>query len=221
MIAFPGRFALTRRQPQFVPTPWQSFLVVFGLYQQDWYHCARHLQDELTTGIHLLNSLAIKLKAERLAAGASNLAEKKELRETNNLVEEFMLLANVSVAQKIQETFPQTAVLQQQMPPPKENSEKLQDILMKRRGLSLDVSRSGALAVSLDLCLLARLLLRYSVSQLEAPDHPSVLSAPAKPPSRTSSFFSRTPWFHPLARMTTHARVTQIALDALALQTTD
>ncbi|KAF4589003.1 exosome catalytic subunit dis3 [Pleurotus pulmonarius] len=80
-------------------------------------------------------------------------AEKKELRETNNLVEEFMLLANVSVAQKIQETFPQTAVLQQQMPPPKENSEKLQDILMKRRGLSLDVSRSGALAVSLDLCL--------------------------------------------------------------------
>lgn len=37
--------------------------------------------------------------------------EQKELRETNSLVEEFMLLANISVAKKIQETFPQTAVL--------------------------------------------------------------------------------------------------------------
>lgn len=65
-----------------------------------------------------------------MAAGALNLAspevkihmdtaessdpidvEQKELLETNSLVEEFMLLANISVAQKIQETFPQTAVL--------------------------------------------------------------------------------------------------------------
>jgi exosome complex exonuclease DIS3/RRP44 len=65
-----------------------------------------------------------------MAAGALNLAspevkihldssessdpidvEQKELRETNSLVEEFMLLANISVATKIQETFPQTAVL--------------------------------------------------------------------------------------------------------------
>jgi hypothetical protein len=37
--------------------------------------------------------------------------EQKEMRETNSLVEEFMLLANISVAKKIQETFPQTAVL--------------------------------------------------------------------------------------------------------------
>ena len=88
------------------------------------------MQDELTQSIRLLNQLAQKLKARRMAAGALNLAspevkihldssessdpidvEQKELRETNSLVEEFMLLANVSVAQKIQETFPQTAVL--------------------------------------------------------------------------------------------------------------
>lgn len=31
--------------------------------------------------------------------------------DTNSLVEEFMLLANCSVAAKIQDTFPQTAVL--------------------------------------------------------------------------------------------------------------
>ncbi|PSS31962.1 hypothetical protein PHLCEN_2v2289 [Hermanssonia centrifuga] len=130
------------------------------------------LNDDLTKSIRLLNSLAIKLRAGRMAAGALNLAspevkihldssessdpidvEQKELRETNSLVEEFMLLANISVAQKIQETFPQTAVLRRHLPPPRTNFEKLQDILKKRKGLTLDVSSSGALAASLDKCL--------------------------------------------------------------------
>ncbi|KAF7980217.1 hypothetical protein HWV62_39325 [Athelia sp. TMB] len=128
--------------------------------------------DELTEGIRLLNSLAQKLKAGRMAAGALNLAspevkihldsaessdpidvEQKEMRETNSLVEEFMLLANISVARKIQESFPQTAVLRRHLPPPPTNFEKLQDILRKRKGLTLDVSSSGALAASLDKCL--------------------------------------------------------------------
>lgn len=93
-------------------------------------HVVRYLQDDLTASIRLLNNLAQKLKAKRMAAGALNLAspevkihldssessdpidvEQKEMRETNSLVEEFMLLANISVAQRIQETFPQTAVL--------------------------------------------------------------------------------------------------------------
>ncbi|KAF8632063.1 hypothetical protein AX15_002063 [Amanita polypyramis BW_CC] len=131
-----------------------------------------HMQDELTQSVRLLNTLAQKLKARRMAAGALNLAspevkiqldssessdpidvEQKELRETNSLVEEFMLLANISVARKIQETFPQTAVLRRHMPPPGANFEKLQDILLKRRGMKLDVSSSGALATSLDACI--------------------------------------------------------------------
>lgn len=133
-----------------------------------------NLHDDITEGIRLLNTLALKLKAGRMAAGALNLAspevkihldtaessdpidvEQKELRETNSLVEEFMLLANISVAKKIQETFPQTAVLRRHLPPPKANFEKLQDILRKRKGLTLDVSSSGALADSLDKCLVA------------------------------------------------------------------
>ncbi|KAF9243101.1 hypothetical protein BU15DRAFT_86519 [Melanogaster broomeanus] len=112
------------------------------------------------------------LKAKRMAAGALNLAspevkihlasaessdpidvEQKELRETNSLVEEFMLLANVSVAKRIEEVFPQTAILRRHLPPPKTNFEKLQDILMKRKGFKLDVSSSGALADSLDDCV--------------------------------------------------------------------
>ncbi|KZT57597.1 RNB-domain-containing protein [Calocera cornea HHB12733] len=129
-------------------------------------------KDPLTESIRLLNSLAQKLRAGRMAAGALNLAspevriqmespessdpidvEQKELLETNSLVEEFMLLANISVAAKIQETFPQTAVLRRHMPPPASNFEMLQDVLMKRKSMSLDISSSGALAASLDKCV--------------------------------------------------------------------
>jgi len=54
------------------------------------------------------------------------------MRVTNSLVEEFMLLVNISVAKKIQETFPQLAVLRRHLSPPKTNFEKLQGILLKR-----------------------------------------------------------------------------------------
>ncbi|KAJ7151585.1 hypothetical protein C8R46DRAFT_1166474 [Mycena filopes] len=130
------------------------------------------LQDPLTTAIRLLNTLAQKLKAARMAAGALNLAspevkihldsaessdpidvEQKEMRETNSLVEEFMLLANISVARKIWEAFPATAVLRRHLPPPRTNFDKLKDILGKRKGMTLDVSSSGALADSLDKCV--------------------------------------------------------------------
>lgn len=88
------------------------------------------LDDEITVGIRLLNDIAIKLRKARMDAGALNLAspevkihmessessdpvdvQQKALLETNSLVEEFMLLANISVAQRIYESFPQTAVL--------------------------------------------------------------------------------------------------------------
>ncbi len=91
----------------------------------------RSLNDPLTSSIRLLNALAIKLKAARIRAGALSLSspelkihldsnegapepidvEQKAMLETNSLVEEFMLLANISVARKIQEAYPQTAVL--------------------------------------------------------------------------------------------------------------
>jgi exosome complex exonuclease DIS3/RRP44 len=147
------------------------------------------MTDPLTASIRLLNSLALRLKAARMAAGALNLAspevkihldsaessdpidvEQKEMRETNSLVEEFMLLANISVARRIWQVWPSTAVLRwvisgweramlsdtmnrRHLPPPKTNFEKLQDILAKRKGLTLDVSSSATLAESLDKCV--------------------------------------------------------------------
>lgn len=135
-------------------------------------HDDKSKNDPITQSIRLLNSLAKKLKQKRMDAGALNLAspevrihldssesaapidvEQKEMRETNSLVEEFMLLANVSVAERIYEIFPMTAVLRRHLPPPRTNFETLQDILLKRKGLILDVSSSGALADSLDKCV--------------------------------------------------------------------
>jgi exosome complex exonuclease DIS3/RRP44 len=99
-----------------------------------------------------LASPEVKIHLESSESSDPIDVEQKELRETNSLVEEFMLLANISVAEKIQETFPQTAVLRRHLPPPKANFEKLQDILLKRKGIKLDVSSSRALADSLDTC---------------------------------------------------------------------
>lgn len=51
--------------------------------------------------------------------------EAKKLRETNSMVEEFMLLANISVAIKILEDFPECAMLRRHPKPPVSNFEPL------------------------------------------------------------------------------------------------
>jgi exosome complex exonuclease DIS3/RRP44 len=51
--------------------------------------------------------------------------EAKKLRETNSMVEEFMLLANISVAKKILEDFPECAMLRRHPEPPSSNFEPL------------------------------------------------------------------------------------------------
>lgn len=128
------------------------------------------LHDDLTQGMRLLLSLAKKLRAKRLSAGALNLAspevkiemdsetsdpidvQNKQPRETNSLVEEFMLLANISVAQKIYAAYPEMAMLRRHAAPPSTRFEGLQDILMKRCNMTLHVESSKALADSLDEC---------------------------------------------------------------------
>ncbi|KAF8417437.1 exosome complex exonuclease exoribonuclease-like protein [Tirmania nivea] len=128
-------------------------------------------QDDLTKGMRVLLMLSKKLKQKRMDAGALNLAspevkvqtesetsdpvdvETKQLRETNSLVEEFMLLANISVARKIYEAFPQTAMLRRHGAPPATNFEELQNQLKVRKGLNLRVESSRALADSLDTCV--------------------------------------------------------------------
>lgn len=51
--------------------------------------------------------------------------EVKQLKETNSMVEEFMLLANIQVAKKIYLDFPEFAVLRRHPKPPQSNFESL------------------------------------------------------------------------------------------------
>ncbi|AEO54131.1 hypothetical protein MYCTH_2296319 [Thermothelomyces thermophilus ATCC 42464] len=128
-------------------------------------------QDDLTKSIRTLMALSKKLKQKRLDAGALSLSspevkvqtesetsdpidvKTKVLLDTMSLVEEFMLLANVSVARKIYEAFPQTAILRRHGAPPKTNFDELADQLRVKRGLELSVESSRALADSLDRCV--------------------------------------------------------------------
>lgn len=129
-------------------------------------------QDELTIGMRTLLMLSQKLRQKRMDAGALNLSSPEVRIETdsetsdaladvktkahlatNSLVEEFMLLANISVAQKIQTVFPQTALLRRHATPPASNFANLNEQIKTMRGFELDVSSSKALADSLDLCV--------------------------------------------------------------------
>ncbi|KAF3910176.1 hypothetical protein ABW21_db0200754 [Orbilia brochopaga] len=127
--------------------------------------------DPLTEGMRILLMLSKKLRQARMDAGALNLAspevkvhmesetsdpasiEVKELLETNSLVEEFMLCANISVARKIYEAFPQTAMLRRHGAPPATNFDDLRSQLRARKNLDLHVESSKAVADSLDACI--------------------------------------------------------------------
>ncbi|CAH1267033.1 DIS3 [Branchiostoma lanceolatum] len=127
----------------------------------------KNRNDAVTFGLRGLNALAKILKKRRIDAGALTLAsievrfhvdsethdpidlETKELRETNSMVEEFMLLANISVAKKILSDFPSCAMLRRHPQPPPSNY----DILIKAgksKGVDIETDTSKSLAVSLD-----------------------------------------------------------------------
>lgn len=128
---------------------------------------------ELTESMRNLLRFSKILRQKRYDAGALNLAspevrieadsdevgdpmndvKTKAMLDTNSLVEEFMLLANISVASKIYDSFSQTALLRRHATPPPANFEDLINQLSKKRNMELDVSSSGALASSLDRCV--------------------------------------------------------------------
>ncbi|BFZ57653.1 exosome catalytic subunit dis3 [Savitreella phatthalungensis] len=128
-------------------------------------------KDELSNSMRLLLRIARVLKARRVAAGALNLASPeikiqmgnetsepvdvltKEAHETNSLVEEFMLLANISVARRIYEAFPESAILRRHGAPPSSSFDTLRQALRERRGIDLRVDSSRAVADSLDACI--------------------------------------------------------------------
>lgn len=100
-------------------------------------------QDELAKGLRRLNMLAKILKKKRIANGALSLAspeirfhidsethdpidvQTKQLMDTNSMVEEFMLLANISTAERTLLEFPNCACLRRHPCPPITNYDPL------------------------------------------------------------------------------------------------
>ncbi|XP_075997887.1 exosome complex exonuclease RRP44 [Genypterus blacodes] len=123
--------------------------------------------DDITQSLRGLNKLAKILKKQRIQKGALTLSslevrfhmdsethdpidlQTKELMETNSMVEEFMLLANISVAKKIYDEFSDCALLRKHPAPPPSNY----DILIKAaksKDVAIHTDSAKALADSLD-----------------------------------------------------------------------
>ncbi|XP_071724421.1 exosome complex exonuclease RRP44 homolog A-like [Rutidosis leptorrhynchoides] len=125
------------------------------------------LVDPLTLDLRNMNTLAKIMRQRRIERGALTLASAEvkfqidtethdpldigmyQIREANQMVEEFMLAANISVAEQILKVFPQCSLLRRHPTPTKEMLEPLLHTAAAV-GLSLDVSSSKALADSLD-----------------------------------------------------------------------
>ncbi|KAG5623142.1 hypothetical protein H5410_008360 [Solanum commersonii] len=126
------------------------------------------LVDPITSDLRNLNGLAKIMRQRRIDRGALTLASAEvkfqidtethdpldigmyQIREANQMVEEFMLAANVAVAEKILKHFPVCSLLRRHPSPTKEMLEPLLRTA-EAVGLSLDVTSSKALADSLDL----------------------------------------------------------------------
>uniref|UniRef100_A0A5S6R1P7 RNB domain-containing protein n=1 Tax=Trichuris muris TaxID=70415 RepID=A0A5S6R1P7_TRIMR len=128
--------------------------------------------DQLSVSLRNLNKLAKLLKRKRKENGALTLASleirfnldseshdpidvmAKQMLDTNSLVEEFMLLANTAVAERLLTEFPDVALLRRHPLPPAARFEPLVKAAAKR-GFTIVVDQGGkALADSLDRAVL-------------------------------------------------------------------
>ncbi|XP_074045755.1 DIS3-like exonuclease 2 isoform X3 [Macrotis lagotis] len=127
---------------------------------------AEHPIEQIHQAILNLHGIARQLRRQRFVDGALRLDQLKlaftldqdtgmpqgchiyEYKDSNKLVEEFMLLANMAVAHRIYRSFPERALLRRHPPP---QSKLLSDLeeLCDQLGLAIDFSSAGALHKSL------------------------------------------------------------------------
>uniref|UniRef100_A0A915HL83 Ribonuclease II/R domain-containing protein n=1 Tax=Romanomermis culicivorax TaxID=13658 RepID=A0A915HL83_ROMCU len=95
----------------------------------------RWTPDEICRTVNILQAMAVELRKKRLQSGALRIDQPKltfsldketglpngcsiyELKDSNKLIEEFMLLANMAVAHRIYKFYPEVALLRRHSPP--------------------------------------------------------------------------------------------------------
>ncbi|KAF9181226.1 hypothetical protein BGZ51_004975 [Haplosporangium sp. Z 767] len=104
-------------------------------------------QKRFDNGALSINSIKLSFETDEICNPVD--VSVYELKESNRLIEEFMLLANMSVAKQICEFFPEQALLRRHEDP---LEKRMGDFIlhMNKIGLDLDASSSGALQQSLD-----------------------------------------------------------------------
>uniref|UniRef100_A0A8B9SF37 DIS3-like exonuclease 2 n=1 Tax=Apteryx owenii TaxID=8824 RepID=A0A8B9SF37_APTOW len=127
----------------------------------------QHSIDKIQQAVLNLHRIAQHLRKQRFIDGALRLDQLKlsftldqesgmpqgcyiyQYRDSNKLVEEFMLLANMAVAHQIYRSFPEQALLRRHPPP---QSKLLNDLVefCDQVGLDIDFSSAGALHKSLN-----------------------------------------------------------------------
>jgi exosome complex exonuclease DIS3/RRP44 len=125
------------------------------------------MQDEITCNLRIMNSIAKCLRKARMERGALELASPEvkfeidtetqdpldvgmyQLRETNRMVEEMMLLANCAVAERCLQSFPSNSLLRRHPVPPARQFEPLLNAA-SAVGVRIDIETSKALADSLN-----------------------------------------------------------------------
>ncbi|XP_011382020.1 DIS3-like exonuclease 2 isoform X1 [Pteropus vampyrus] len=125
-----------------------------------------HTREEVHQAVLSLHRIAKELRKQRFSDGALRLDQLKlaftldhetglpqgchiyEYRDSNKLVEEFMLLANMAVAHKIYRAFPERALLRRHPPPQTKMLSDLEEFC-DQMGLPMDFSSAGALNKSL------------------------------------------------------------------------
>ncbi|XP_042314487.1 DIS3-like exonuclease 2 [Sceloporus undulatus] len=128
---------------------------------------SQHSVAEVHQAVLNLHQIAKKLRNQRFEDGALRLDQLKlsftldkasgmpqgcyvyQYRDSNKLVEEFMLLANMAVAHQIYRSFPKKALLRRHPPP---QTKMLNDLMefCNQMGLEIDCSNAGTLHKSLN-----------------------------------------------------------------------
>ncbi|XP_028987946.1 DIS3-like exonuclease 2 [Betta splendens] len=129
-----------------------------------------HHIDEIHQAVLNLHSIAKNLRSQRFSGGALRLDQLKlsftldketmmpqgcyvyQYRDSNKLVEEFMLLANIASAHHIYRRFPEVALLRRHPPPKTKMLDEVQE-MCDQLGINVDLSSAGALHKSLNTSL--------------------------------------------------------------------
>ncbi|XP_043598986.1 DIS3-like exonuclease 2 isoform X2 [Bombus pyrosoma] len=124
---------------------------------------------DLSIKVNILHNLAVQMRKRRFQNGALQINQPKlyvsvdritglpvsynieEQQDSNRLIEEFMLLANMTVATHLYNVIPETALLRNHREPSKHILSTTQDMLQKF-GIHLDIESSTSLHTSMKRC---------------------------------------------------------------------